>query len=183
MCKLLPDLCQGLFIGRVLRSRHPPEYFNGLMAQSKTEPEVYAIFEEALDGFLASDKQILMADGIPRLPSQVGWLTETLATRPLEAIRPCLVRLEVSEAVQAERSRLRGGNASERALTESRLTHDRPMLEDVYREVDNLFGKDAWRVFSIDADCDQDELLDKFCFEVSKLIKPSREELVRLVAV
>lgn len=59
-------------IGKILRDRHPPEYFNGLAAQEKTEPEVWEIFEEEYyKGIGRKGVDVIFVDGQPRLPAQV----------------------------------------------------------------------------------------------------------------
>lgn len=153
----------GCFIGREMRRRHPPEYFDGAMASEKTEPEVRDIFMDVYVDFLKSDKQFLLCDGIPRLPSQVRFLNDVFKNTHMEAPRSLSVALVVftlSDTVRAERMRQRGGTASEQALAEVRFHKDKAMLQDVYDTIETVCDwKHAWIDASGPPDAVQTELM------------------------
>lgn len=127
------------------------------MALPSTEPEVYEIFEEGFQKFLKSTYGVLLCDGIPRLPSQVHFLTERLTH---EGIKPCVVKLDVSEEEQLRRATARGGTEAEKELTASRLQKDRPMLEDVYNEIESVGG---WDVIPLSANITEEAMQNCMC--------------------
>lgn len=72
-------LVRTCLIGKELRARHPPEYFRGLAAMPETEPEVREIFSNRLTEFMEDDRAgYLLCDGIPRLPTQVEFISREL---------------------------------------------------------------------------------------------------------
>jgi hypothetical protein len=74
-CDVFGSTVRTCLIGKELRARHPPEFFNGLAAMPSTEPEVREIFSQRLTAFMEDDRAgYLLCDGIPRLVSQVDFI-------------------------------------------------------------------------------------------------------------
>lgn len=58
-------------VGKELRRRHPPEYFNGFAAMKHTEDEAWEIFDEQYAAAEAAGCRVCLVDGQPRMVEQV----------------------------------------------------------------------------------------------------------------
>lgn len=59
-------------IGKIMRTRHPPEFFDGKGAMQSTEAEVWEIFAEELTKGLADPNvRLILLDGLPRMGGQI----------------------------------------------------------------------------------------------------------------
>lgn len=111
-------------VGKELRSRHPPEYFNGLAALHKTEEEVWEIFNEQYKKATQEGARVILVDGQPRLEAQVDIMF--LRFPEMEAIW-----LFAPHKILEERAKKRDKDKKLTSLSEKRLINDYRQLHIV----------------------------------------------------
>lgn len=112
-------------VGKEMRRRYPPEYFQGSGAPGHTEDEARRIFEEQLKA--AEGKKLILVDGQPRRRSQVALMKRNPGLGLI---------LDVSEETQRERLENRFKNdPAGRFLAEDRIKNDKVMYYDCICEM------------------------------------------------
>jgi len=107
-------------VGKELRRRHPPEYFNGFAAMKHTEDEVWEIFGEQYDAAKSAGCSVVLADGQPRIIEQVGRIVGYDLGSGFSVLH-----LYASRETLTQRARERdAGNAEALALSLQRLQND-----------------------------------------------------------
>lgn len=110
--------CAGISVGRELRKRHPPEYFQGQAAPAHTESAAMELYRNFVDTTTASGYQLIVVDGQPRNASQV---TACLLANGNHEF----LLLHAPHAVRHERLiRRDGADLSKLALATARLDAD-----------------------------------------------------------
>lgn len=113
-------------IGREMRRRHPPEYFEGKGAMDKTEAEVWRIVDEAR--VRNAGKQVIVIDGQPRLKRQVDELRDRFG--PF-----AMIWLHAPDSVLRDRAIKRAaGDRAQLKLSLDRMVNDRVQLFEVLHE-------------------------------------------------
>jgi adenylate kinase family enzyme len=94
-----PELVHLIQVGKILRSKYPPEYFEGQAAPSKTQEEAIQL---VLDGIKAGEnKQFILVDGQPRDTTQADTLCQLPTFRDqiiIELVAPREIRVKRAEA-------------------------------------------------------------------------------------
>lgn len=126
-----PDTIGAIEVGKEMRRRHPPEYFNGLGAMEHTEKEVWDIFEEQFEA--NRGKRIILVDGQPRLPSQVDKLID-FASKHLHTLYYLLFNVTKEETFERLQKR-HADDLKSQALGFARSTNDKVQLYDVLVEL------------------------------------------------
>lgn len=70
------DTATTLCVGKILRKKHPPEYFEGSGAPEKTTQDVLDIFDKGVSDFKDSTYSMLLVDGMPRQDCQIQRVAE-----------------------------------------------------------------------------------------------------------
>lgn len=125
-------LCQhpsfeGVFVGRMMRAKYPPEYFEGLGALDKTEPEVISMMCEGINKAVEAMK-IPVLDGQPRSMRQIEMLCRVYPKD--HGVLPIFVHLYAPPHVRNLRMEERdaGGDL---ALSKARSVNDTSFLYDL----------------------------------------------------
>ncbi len=125
IAEMLAEMDQGIGliqIGKEMRKRHPPEFFQGLGAMSSTEDEVKEIFKEQYEAH--SDKHTIICAGFPRVAYQYEFITQ-FEDR-------AFIYIYSDEYDYLDRLDVRfKDNPSGRELSEQRLKNDRIQLYDM----------------------------------------------------
>jgi hypothetical protein len=111
-------------VGREMRRRYPPEFFQGQAALEATEPEVWELFAAHWRSAVAAEAPVFLVDGQPRHPSHPGrlhaycpqWAALVLSCPTLELIA---------------RSKLRDHTPGQQLLTQSRISQDVDVQNDL----------------------------------------------------
>jgi shikimate kinase len=123
-----PDAIGLVQVGKEMRRRHPPEYFDGLGAMPKTEDEAWTIFEEQLKK--CAGYRYVLVDGQPRMASQVQRCLMVPDHRFLWlSTMPSIIaaRIESSDRTDAEKK-----------LARERVHNDSKQLIDVMSLLDDF---------------------------------------------
>jgi predicted kinase len=64
-------------VGKLLRAKYPPEYFEGQAAPEKTKEEAWHICKEQVDLHMLQGKKIILVDGQPRDEEQANLCLDT----------------------------------------------------------------------------------------------------------
>lgn len=114
-------------VGKEMRRRHPPEYFDGQGAMAKTEAEVWEIVDEQYAAAVRSGRRMVICDGQPRLPGHVEKMVERFGLLHL-------LQLHADHDVLEERARRRDSDPQTLELSHRRLTNDYIQLYQVLAE-------------------------------------------------
>ena len=126
------DIVFPVQIGKILRAKYPPEYFEGLGAMAKTSAEVSQLLRRAITEFAQSDKVVMLLDGVPREASQVPLLQQLATDSGILGIY-CL-HLQCSDDILRQRAEAsRSGASLDLAL--ARITNDKIMYEKVVPKI------------------------------------------------
>lgn len=121
------DHCKAVRVGKILRERYPPGYFNGMGAPEHTEKEALDIFNEQIEA--NKDKKIILVNGQPRRVSRIG---ETVGRFP-----GIVVLFYAPDEVIRERIKRRFPDDPESAaLSLARVNNDKIQLYDVLSRLD-----------------------------------------------
>lgn len=123
------DLFDSVNIGQILRKRHPPEYFEGKGAMAKTEPEVKALFFDAVHSFVGGNREYLLVDGMPRLVSQLPWVVD--AARMYDIRNVSFLWFHADDDVRLARGIARDSDPAAVELMKNRLVGDKILYYDV----------------------------------------------------
>lgn len=116
-------------IGKIMRTRHPPEFFNGLGAMASTEAEVWEILGEELNKALADPNvRMVLLDGLPRMGGQIPKLLSYFNT----FIRYGFVFLHASQETRKERVKKRFPYS---AAAEEAMRNQIPLVGPLVEEV------------------------------------------------
>jgi len=128
------DGCACIEIGKEMRRRHPPEYFQGLGAMAETEQEVWEIFDEQHSDALHRGAPLVLIDGQPRLESQVLQLR-------IRVGKYRLLQLHAPHDELRRRAEARdGASPGALQLTERRLVNDYRQLYEVLTTYNQHIG-------------------------------------------
>jgi adenylate kinase family enzyme len=137
VCERNPRRASGISVGKELRKRYPPDYFEGQAAPQKTELEAMQIYREFVDYHTnpESHAQLILVDGQPRNTSQVAACLQV----PTPGWRHEFLLFHVGELVRWQRLINRDA-ASEGALAlaNQRLTGDYKNTYEVMIEIARL---------------------------------------------
>lgn len=68
-------------IGKMMRAKYPPDYFQGQCNPAHTAVEAWQMFEDKVDEYTAAGKTLLFADGQPRDVKQTYAVMRRVETR------------------------------------------------------------------------------------------------------
>lgn len=114
-------------IGKEMRKRYPPSHFKGRGAMKETEAEVWEIFKQHHQEAVDRGCQVLLCDGQPRLPEQVGIMRRRYG--PVS-----LLQLYAPLRVLCDRAARRDAEPEALELSWQRLTNDYVQLYQVLAE-------------------------------------------------
>lgn len=114
-------------VGKELRRRYPPEFFNGQGAMKETEREVWQIWDEQYYHAAFQGAEIILSDGQPRMAEHVGCMRSRVGAFPLLQLHAPLPLLQ-------SRAALRDSTPEARQLSQQRLTNDYRQLYEVLSE-------------------------------------------------
>jgi adenylate kinase family enzyme len=121
-------------IGKEMRKRHTPDYFNSLGAMPHTEKEVWEIFEQQYAA--VANAQVILIDGQPRLPSQVSRLMDHAKWVGRE-LHYVFFSVDKDETFRRLMGRF-PNDAQSQALSLARSINDKVQLYDVVVELVRL---------------------------------------------
>lgn len=140
-----PDLYDAIQVGKVMRERHPPEYFKGSGSPAHCEAEALNIFSEELAKYSKNKKPYLLVAGQPRRVSQIE---PTIVTHP-----GTFLWLHCDKDTQLQRINQRFADSLEgRELALARIKNDKIDLYDI-----------IWSLMGLDIDvepCTSDALIE-----------------------
>lgn len=137
VCQRNPGVAFGISVGKVLRKRYPPNYFEGQAAPQKTELEAMQIYREFVDCHSApeSSARLILVDGQPRKTSQVAACLQP----PTQGWRHEFLLFHVGEDVRWQRLTKRDAASEEAlALANQRLAGDYKNTYEVMIELARL---------------------------------------------
>lgn len=118
-------------VGKELRKKYPPDYFEGSGAPKKTEKEAMKICLTGIGANIEQGKKIILVDGQPRRESQVSILLKNTAK-----YKRLYLELVCSEEEQLRRMKLRFPNDKESLqLAQLRFYKDKVDLAKVKMEM------------------------------------------------
>ena len=131
-------------VGKEMRKRYPPGYFDGKGAMAKTEDEVWKIVDTSYAAAQRAGRKVVLLDGQPRLPVQIQQLESRFG--PF-----ALIWLHTHEEVIRERSEARAQTPEGLELSNKRMINDKCHLYDVmFHYMDRGFD---FPMKTIDTDC------------------------------
>ena len=116
-------------VGKELRRRHPPEYFNGFAAMKETEEEVWDIFDKQYNEAKEAGADYIICDGQPRMDVQLEVMKRKYA--PL-----IFILLTTEDSTLKKRAGERDlNNSSATKLSMDRLRNDFSQMYYVLAEI------------------------------------------------
>lgn len=125
-------------VGKTMRKMFPPEHFKGSAAPDHTEKLAMQLFKEGIAEHVDAQKQLILVDGQPRRPSQVGDTAEHVNAL---GIKFRYLHLFAPLEVRAERARKRFAPEDKGSLdlALARLTGDLPALYEVLGLIESKY--------------------------------------------
>lgn len=116
-------------VGKALRAKYPPSYFEGQAAPTKTAAEAWQLCQDGISAGIAAGKPAILIDGQPRSMEQVIRICHTYSNADLYGLH--FIHLCAPPAVRAARLAERDtGDALE--LAKARLIGDvAPLYENL----------------------------------------------------
>jgi hypothetical protein len=117
-----------VLIGKILRAKYPPEYFEGQAAPAKTDNDAWSIMVDEINSAHNSCK-IPMIDGQPRNSVQYQWCVRDYFNNPEYDCK--FIKLWASREERVRRAKLRDTDEAKLALSMRRMDDDVLVLEDI----------------------------------------------------
>lgn len=126
-----------VLIGRILRAKYPPEYFEGQAAPAKTDTDAWSIMVEEINKAHNSCKTPVV-DGQPRNNVQYGWCDKYYFSNKEYDCK--FIKLWASREERIRRAKARDSDESKLKLSMQRMDSDTIILSDIVSKLQSSFN-------------------------------------------
>lgn len=121
-------------VGKVMRERHPPEFFNGRAEMPETEPEVMEILHTGiLQGWRDRSVRHILVDGQPRNLGQLNYFRSTWSPFEVKYVSLWAPRTE-----REDRAKKRDTNPEALKLSMNRMDSELQNFTDVHMAIEAM---------------------------------------------
>lgn len=146
MIEQLSDVYYPVMVGRELRKRFPPDYFDGQAAPAKTDELAFQIMCEGIQE--AHDKAMIpIVDGQPRNQVQLEWCKRDFIDR--DGMFECkFIHLWAPREIRVARAKARDTDEAKLKLSMDRMDGDVLTLYDLWLQLSQFVPADDMKVIN-----------------------------------